>query len=163
MGPVSSLLASELTLTCSGNGCGRQGQAAVPRKPGVFPCSLRACVHPGPAWAPNAAGCKTTGPRAQLCLLNPPGPTCSPPSPFMGQSRRGHQSCHLDQRSPLPREPRRAARGPADRSTGSLQRLPRLCGCLFCSLRWRWARYTARELKWCFVRDCNCCYPESSL
>ena len=93
--------------------------------------------------APNAAGCKTTGPRAQLCLLSPPGPTRSPPTPFMGQSRRGQQSCHLDQRSPLPREPMRAERGPTHRSTSSLQRPLRLPGCLFCSLPWRWARYKA--------------------
>ena len=32
--------------------------------------------------APNAAGCKTTGPRAQLCLLSRPGPpkALRPPS-----------------------------------------------------------------------------------
>lgn len=61
----------------------------------------------------TSPGPKTTGPRAQLSLLRPPGPTRSPPTPFMGQSRRGQQSCHLDQRSPLLREPRRAEHRPA--------------------------------------------------
>ena len=61
----------------------------------------------------TSLGPKTTGPRAQLSLLRPPGPTRSSPTPFMGQSSRGQQSCHLDQRSPLLREPRRAERHPA--------------------------------------------------
>ena len=69
-GACSSLLASELTLTCSGNGCGRQGQAAVPRRPGVFPRSVRGCLHPGP----KCCGMQDHGPGAQLCLLSPPGP-----------------------------------------------------------------------------------------
>ena len=79
-GACSSLLASELTLTCSGNGYGRQGQAAVPRRPGVFPRSVRGCLHPGP----KCCGMQDHRAKSSAVPAEPPWAHPQPSDPVHG-------------------------------------------------------------------------------
>lgn len=143
-----SLLASGLTLTCSGNGCGRQGQAAVLREAWcVSMLSQSLCAprtSPGPARAQMLRDARPQGQELSCACWNPPGHTAAPPSPFMEARSMRSPGCHLDQGVPLPREPRRGCARPS----GQKHRLAAAAAgkqwLLVLQPRWRWARYTAR-------------------